>query len=458
MSSESTPRAHLDASANKTIATAADAEVTGAKRPREEDPSPPNKSKSTSWDAFIEDLQMINRSERTILQGPFPKQDSQEDSPPKTKDEEIEILKQRIQVLEEENLGWEEIIEQNEITKNTHAGWCHSPPGEWRMLISMNFEGMGRWGRRYGLSSTEDLLKLSTKQKQELVASLSGYCIQEDLETIVSGVAPHMRNNLPAWFIQMFLVKDILAKFYANPFWYLQSNTLLREARGPEPEKVLQVKSTPLGEELNHLLQRFMKTNPHLATAWRSETVRLCTTYNAWQGADFELGHELREKRETAVKSMVGDILANKCLQSLLKKGLTASEKKSMVELLEVTYQTAAKTATEVSHWPCWVKFHTLDDIPPAFHHGEDRTEAEWTHMMPLRDDRLDGQRIIGIRSPAVSICRELMDVRKDVVLRAPAIIETQWEGGTFEERQAAREKYPYDHLPLSWRGAKAGK
>ncbi|KAL4785369.1 hypothetical protein BJX76DRAFT_324492 [Aspergillus varians] len=36
---------------------------------------------------------------------------------------------------------------------------------------------------------------------------------------------PTVRGSLPCWFLAMFLVKNLVSRFYTNPFWYI----------GPDP-------------------------------------------------------------------------------------------------------------------------------------------------------------------------------------------------------------------------------
>lgn len=83
---------------------------------------------------------------------------------------------------------------------------------------------MSNWAFSYAHKDTSDLVCLTKEQKRQIISSLDGYCVQEDFDTLVSRFPYFMRDQIPAIFAKIFLVKHFFTQCFENPFWYLSAS------------------------------------------------------------------------------------------------------------------------------------------------------------------------------------------------------------------------------------------
>ncbi|KAL4778491.1 hypothetical protein BJX76DRAFT_343093 [Aspergillus varians] len=112
-------------------------------------------------------------------------------------------------------------MNEEDVIHAAFYDWVHTIPGGWPddfYLITTYFRS---WGTPWA-SQHLDEQSLSRAQKKQLIASLDGYCVQEDFDSIVSRLGHDQRKRILATFSMAFLVKTVVENFLQLPFWYAE--------------------------------------------------------------------------------------------------------------------------------------------------------------------------------------------------------------------------------------------
>ena len=96
--------------------------------------------------------------------------------------------------------------------------WTLYLPAKWLEEIWPIFTSLDRLARNY---IRRDTKALSPEQKRDLIASLDGFCVQDDFDVIAAGLPKALRSIFLQSLVGTFLVKECILKFLMNPFWYL---------------------------------------------------------------------------------------------------------------------------------------------------------------------------------------------------------------------------------------------
>lgn len=100
-----------------------------------------------------------------------------------------------------------------------------------------------------------DITALTKKQKQQVLASLDGYIIQEDFDSIHARLHPEMQSRFLMTLTEAFLNKTVIDTFFRNPFWYVDESAQVDD----NYEDVTWDGVSPLGEKLGKLHERFQQ-------------------------------------------------------------------------------------------------------------------------------------------------------------------------------------------------------
>lgn len=146
------------------------------------------------------------------------------------------------------------LMRDHNLMIGSYADWPEVELVFWSKRLKQLSFSCSNWTYFHGMRFEDGKYdSLSKTQKTQLIASMKGYVVQEDFDTIVSRVAPDIRPLLPGLFASIIIMKDLLDLFFKNPFWYLEwpdgygSNEL--EESGT---------TTHCGSQLNGLYQTFL--------------------------------------------------------------------------------------------------------------------------------------------------------------------------------------------------------
>ncbi|KAL4944687.1 hypothetical protein BDV06DRAFT_220090 [Aspergillus oleicola] len=133
-------------------------------------------------------------------------------------EEQVKWLKERHKVVAN-YFGY--LMNEEGYMKNA-AGWVHAFPGQWPQdwgLIHM-------YARQFSDNWAYDDFaeaKLTQDQKKKLVATLDGYCVQEDFDSIVSSLNFVQQQEPAKTLAGTFIIKTVVDKFFEHPFWYVEA-------------------------------------------------------------------------------------------------------------------------------------------------------------------------------------------------------------------------------------------
>ncbi|OJJ73943.1 hypothetical protein ASPBRDRAFT_206103 [Aspergillus brasiliensis CBS 101740] len=288
------------------------------------------------------------------------------------------------------------------------------------------------WADKYVKRDTAALAEYSPKEKQSILQSLNGYCVQDlDWDTFIESLPYPICTSVPLALAQTMIVKDIIDKFFESPFWYFEGKP---DLVGMEPRTE---HSLSFAQHLQHLYEQFLIVNPKSASLWKAETVRLANSTNDDQANNTELGLRTKRRREEAARSFASAMLEHPPFQMLLGACEdTADREASLVEY----YEDAEKLAFGLgySHGIC--SYRNLTRLPrSSFWRGDPFVTAEYLHGLRPDQPRLDGHRILFIMQPAVSRIGAFPEGELQEWTQAVAVIEDgQW---TKEECEKSRKE-----------------
>ncbi|PWY89174.1 hypothetical protein BO70DRAFT_393684 [Aspergillus heteromorphus CBS 117.55] len=273
---------------------------------------------------------------------------------------------------------------------------------QWRTAFSIARTGCCN----YAVLKTADIAGLSTSDKQSIIQSLQGFCVQDlDWDTLVGSFPEPIRQQVPGIFAEAILVKSVVGRFFDKPFWYFDYT----------PEGC----SVPLVEPLQYLYERFKKTNDDSARLWRSETTRLATSADLSQVPDTELGLYTKKEREAGISQLAVYMLSESPLHLLLNEE-TEYRTNELIEF--ICY--AEELATRLSTTAADLRYRNLTELPPLFTRATEFIQAYHEHNLDLTDPRLDGRRILLLIHPA-AVCVVNKDRMEECrMAKAEAVVE----------------------------------
>ncbi|KAL4920643.1 hypothetical protein BDW62DRAFT_198534 [Aspergillus aurantiobrunneus] len=248
---------------------------------------------------------------------------------------------------------------------------------------------------------------ITKAQSKKLIASLDGYCVQEDFDDILARLGHNQQKEILATFSIVFLVKTVAENFFQHPFWYVDLVPKSEENCDGLPWQGV----SPSGAMLESFWLRFEEANSQYGRIWRCLTTRLCTLTYPDQAEDCTFGKSLQARRKARYVELRESHLA-----SYLAK--------------------IADIAVGVLSQNPILKFHTWHDIQPQFYHDSESVEADWSHALDEDDPRLDGNRILFIHHPFVFRIHNDSEEEEFVVRKAAAVMEEQRSTDEEEEEE----------------------
>jgi hypothetical protein len=99
--------------------------------------------------------------------------------------------------------------------------WTGVFPGDWASQFSTILSDTYSFARIYGYRDSAEK-SLTKRQKKQVIASLKGYCVQEDFDSILSRLNDEHKKSILETFAKIFLVKMVVDNFFKHPFWYIE--------------------------------------------------------------------------------------------------------------------------------------------------------------------------------------------------------------------------------------------
>ncbi|KAJ0414636.1 hypothetical protein BJY00DRAFT_318630 [Aspergillus carlsbadensis] len=288
-------------------------------------------------------------------------------------------------------------------------------PREFDALFIQSWNFVESWG-------AEESPCLTRKQKQQVIASLKGYVVQEDFDSIRASLHPIQQGYFHRRLAEMFINKVVVETFFHNLFWYVDEN-----AHPDDNGKGVWKSATPLGERLNTLYGRFQKVGKEYSHVWRTITIRLCNSVATEQTRDLTFGEATRAHRDAKCAALASKLLANKTLLCLLKK---TDEQERRLDNLSYALQHMAQSAVDMNVQIPFLGFRTLDHVDTRFSETSDTIEAESYSFAydDKKECRIKGHRVLGITRPYVFRTANDPKEEKEIelVCKAAALVEDE--------------------------------
>ncbi|KAL2849379.1 hypothetical protein BJX68DRAFT_267231 [Aspergillus pseudodeflectus] len=306
-------------------------------------------------------------------------------------EEQLNQLKSRYTILAN-NIA--QFLEEEELLTVAGAGeWSRTMPGYWPKEFGSAHYYASTFGFNWAYLSLSDM-KWTKAQKKQLVSRLDGYCVQEDLDSIISCLREDDRAWFPKCLVAAFLMKTAVDTFFRHPFWYIEPLPKGQEFFTGDAEWQ---GVSPQGVVLEELLAQFKQVNIQFARIWRALTTRLCN--QKYYPADYE--KTLRARRRARCQSLAKEILADKVF-SYLMKPITDDQIQAREDFLAHYLAKISDIAANMhSQNPC-LRFETLYDLEPRFTEASGTMEPEYHVDLPKGDTKFDGCRVLLLQYPHV--------------------------------------------------------
>ncbi|PWY67964.1 hypothetical protein BO94DRAFT_611734, partial [Aspergillus sclerotioniger CBS 115572] len=260
--------------------------------------------------------------------------------------------------------------------------WAELCPVLWSKQIRLCWTGLWQWSINHARREPQDL---SQEQKASLIASLDGYCVQEDFDFIYSRLPERLQAHFLPNMVAIYLFKDCVEKFFTNPFWYTVPRPGMKKA---------DLEKAGFGTQVYNIYKNILADNPRNAHLWRVWTTR-------FSHPSTELGTETVSHRISTANALCTEVWNKDLLQSLTRT-LGGSAVSDGFSWLQRIYNDFATAAVTMSAHLSYVHFGTLEDPSPLFSRSSNDTEASGDHVT---GENLDGHRILVLEHPAVYIC-----------------------------------------------------
>ncbi|RAK95765.1 uncharacterized protein BO80DRAFT_449882 [Aspergillus ibericus CBS 121593] len=335
------------------------------------------------------------------------------------------VLKNRVADLEQKvatlqdvaNIDRKEYGRQLRILRSVGFAWLSCVPQDMSQELDGVLFSAQTWCQSYALRKLVDLAELSADDKQGILDRLAGYWVQDlDWDTLMGSFPYPIRRNVLNLVAQTMLTKDLMERFFENPFWFIEGDTDQHD----EIES-----SISCAQRLQHLYQQFLKTNPLRASRRKTETVRLSHSTLPNQATDLELCQQTQKRREEAVSSFTSAMLSSRPFQMLLRDVKPEQAEEREKALLEV-YRFADQAAFTLGSNYGSYQYKTLASLGATLNRTSELVVTQTKHRTPENeeDPSLDGRRILGILNPAVEAFDLGDNLQHAVLAKAQVLLE----------------------------------
>lgn len=115
-------------------------------------------------------------------------------------------------------------IQERAFRSMDKGGWTAPEDGKVRDNFLRLQEKIKKWAKNNALqvASGKDLDRLTFDQKQEIIESLSGYCVPGNWDQIIQMMAPSVARKVPYLFAHAMISRDIFGGMFEDPFFTLE--------------------------------------------------------------------------------------------------------------------------------------------------------------------------------------------------------------------------------------------
>ncbi|PWY89050.1 hypothetical protein BO70DRAFT_377504 [Aspergillus heteromorphus CBS 117.55] len=313
-----------------------------------------------------------------------------EQSDSDNKDNLINTLTFQVDNLERELLSYEDDWDKRGFQQGSSltTALC---PSLWPMEVGGMWKGCHNFVSHYGYDGVTDFDRLSKEQKQRILARLDGYYTEGlEWDELVTRLPSEARSSIEIWAAERMLYKDLIRRFWINPFWFLEDHQDGQD--GPI--------STSLGTQLHGLHQDFMKVDHAEACLWRRTTVRLANIDKRPPRKHPEFGQKTHDRWLVMAQKLASNTLADEDFQSLLKPlSPEDTDKNAERRSLWFTqmYEEAAELSIDIAFDAHYVEFHDLRSLDSLeFRHKSNSLRLDRAHGATEKiSEELDGHKIL---------------------------------------------------------------
>ncbi|GKZ39529.1 hypothetical protein AbraIFM66950_000491 [Aspergillus brasiliensis] len=183
-----------------------------------------------------------------------------------------------------------------------------STPEDFMMGFCKIYLEVRSFAWQYG--KAQPMSHLSNEDKQAIIASLEGLCVQDDWDKIHSSLPPVARLEFGKVLLEAMLHQFIYKKFATSPFWHLPAKMDATDQHG----------DANFHKRLDYIYEGFKQILPVNAAWWKSTLVSICTVQDFLiDGPEHTpLSRATQEHRAALVKSYEEELRGCRLFQLLL--------------------------------------------------------------------------------------------------------------------------------------------
>ncbi|GLA36397.1 hypothetical protein AnigIFM63309_002496 [Aspergillus niger] len=204
-------------------------------------------------------------------------------------------------------------------------------------LLALRVQG---WAMSWG--ENKPMYRLSDDDKRMIIASLDGFCIQDDWDSIYSSLPPGGRAEIGIVLMETMMNKFIHDKFAASTFWFVDAKIDATDQEGDDN----------FCKRLDYVYERFKETLPKDAAWWKSTLVSVCmlsaTEWGYNKAPPTPLLHTTLERRKVLLKAYGDELLASQPFQLLFRGSLSEEEQAIREEETRKVLEEAAHQFTSL--------------------------------------------------------------------------------------------------------------
>ncbi|GKZ22323.1 hypothetical protein AbraIFM66951_007956 [Aspergillus brasiliensis] len=165
------------------------------------------------------------------------------------------------------------------------------------------------WTWRY--RRDENLAPLSKEEKQDIIASLEGQCVQDDWDSIKALSPPAIRESMCDVLLQAMLYQFIFATFIEFPFWFLDGRIDPTDTEG-DPQFL---------RRFQYLYERLRAASGFGAACLKSSIITEANARPVVTGIPYEteIAQNTFDHRKTLISTFTDELLKRRVFQLLLR-------------------------------------------------------------------------------------------------------------------------------------------
>ncbi|KAL7652881.1 hypothetical protein ACMYSQ_010131 [Aspergillus niger] len=215
---------------------------------------------------------------------------------------------------------------------------------------------------------------LSNDEKQEIIASLQGQCVQDDWDSIRALSPPAVRSNMCGVLLQAMFYQFIFATFIESPFWFMDGRIDSTDVEG-DPQFL---------RRFQHLYERLRAATGFGAACLKSLIISESNANSPFIGVphDTELARSNFARRKTLITAFRDELLGRRVFQLLLRplddEAVVARRNDALQDLLEQAVRTILYTEGGIYGNSVITRLPEL----PVFDYEDDRMTSHYYHFV----------------------------------------------------------------------------